>query len=171
MSLTDTLSIDLTIPPAQVTLTSGSVTVTRLGVEDNVAPYTTSWDSLTATDGAHVLTVVATDLAGNSTVSASINVTVDNTAPVVSITEPPNLSTVSGIIVVSATASDNGALTGVQFMLDDAPLDAADTTSPYGIAWDTTGVVNGPHTLKAVATDAAGNQTTAQTITVDVQNP
>ena len=152
-------------------MTSGSVTVTRLGVEDNVAPYTTSWDSLTAPDGAHVLTVVATDLVGNSTVSASINVTVDNTAPVVSITEPPNLSTVSGIIVVSATASDNGALTGVQFMLDDAPLDAADTTSPYGIAWDTTGVANGSHTLKAVATDAAGNQTTAQTITVDVQNP
>jgi len=44
------------------------------------------------------------------------------------------------------------------------------TTSPYSVAWNTAASSNGPHTLKAVAYDAAGNSTTSTIITVTVDN-
>ena len=90
---------------------------------------------------------------------------------VVSITTPTNTSTVSGSIPVSATASDSIAVAGVQFKLDNSPLQSEDTTSPYSINWDTATITNGSHTLTATARDAAGNQTTSAAITVTVNNP
>ena len=42
----------------------------NLGAEDTTAPYTTSWDTQTATNGSHSLTAVARDLAGNTTTSS-----------------------------------------------------------------------------------------------------
>jgi hypothetical protein len=44
------------------------------------------------------------------------------------------------------------------------------TASPFNIAWDTTAVANGAHTLTAVATDAAGGQSVSAAVTVDVSN-
>ena len=51
---------------------------TLVGVEDATAPYGVSWDTTAATNGAHTLTAVARDAAGNSTTSAPITVTVSN---------------------------------------------------------------------------------------------
>ena len=73
-------------------------------------------------------------------------------------------------MAVTATASDNVGVVGVQFKLDGANLGAEDTTSPYSVTWNTTSVANGSHTLAAVARDAASNQTTAPTLTVIVDN-
>ncbi|MGH7958947.1 MAG: Ig-like domain-containing protein, partial [Opitutaceae bacterium] len=93
----------------------------------------------------------------------------DITPPTVSITAPTG-GTVSGSIAVSATASDNVGVVGVQFKLDGANLGAEDTTSPYSITWNTTTATNGPHTLTAVARDAAGNSTTSAGASVTVSN-
>jgi len=59
---------------------------------------------------------------------------------------------------------------GVQFKLDGQDLGAEDTTAPYSIAWDTTTVSNGSHTLTAVAGDAAGNSAVSSGISVTVSN-
>jgi YVTN family beta-propeller protein len=94
----------------------------------------------------------------------------DTTAPTVSFTAP---ATVSGTVTLSATATDNAGgsgVAGVQFKLDGANLGTEDTSSPYSMAWNTTTVANGTHTLTAVARDAAGNTTTS-TVTVTVANP
>ena len=66
-------------------------------------------------------------------------------------------ATVSGSVTVTANASDNGSVAGVQFKLDGANLGAEDTSAPYSISWDTFSAGNGPHTLSAVARDGAGN--------------
>jgi hypothetical protein len=50
-----------------------------LGAEDTAAPYTVSWNTTTATNGAHQLTARARDAAGNTTTSAIVGVTVNNT--------------------------------------------------------------------------------------------
>src|SRR5439155_583441 len=85
----------------------------------------------------------------------------------VSITSPPGGATVSGTVTIAATASDNVAVVGVQFKLDGANLGAEDTTNPYTVSWDTTTAATGPHTLTAVARDAAGNaSTTSVAVTV-----
>ena len=95
----------------------------------------------------------------------------DTTPPTVSLSAPANGATVSGTAVtVSATASDNVGVAGVQFKLDGANLGAEDTTSPYSVSWDTTKATNGSHTLTAVARDAAGNSATSASRTVTVSN-
>ncbi|MBI4611886.1 MAG: S8 family serine peptidase [Candidatus Rokubacteria bacterium] len=94
----------------------------------------------------------------------------DTTPPSVAITAPPDGSTVSGTVTVAASASDDVGVVGVQFLLDGAPLGAEDTTAPYAIPWDTTTTTDGPHTLAAVARDAAGNRTTSAPVSVTVAN-
>ncbi len=95
----------------------------------------------------------------------------DAIAPTVSITAPTNGATVSGTITVSASASDNVGVVGVQFKLDGANLGTEDTTSPYSISWNSTTTTNGSHSLTATARDAAGNSTTSSPATaVTVSN-
>jgi hypothetical protein len=93
----------------------------------------------------------------------------DTTAPAVSITAPV-VGDVSGSINVTANASDNVGVSGVQFLLDGANLGAEDVTAPYSVSWTTTTVANGNHTLTAKARDAAGNTTTSSGVTVNVNN-
>ena len=183
-------AIALTAPTASA-IVSGAVTVTAnasddvgvtsvqfmldgapLGAADSAAPYAAVWSTAAATNGAHTLTAVARDAAGQETTAAAITVTVANdaAAPVVSLTTPAASATVSGAVTVTANASDDIAVTNVQFMLDGAPLGAADTAAPYEAAWSTAAATNGVHTLTAVARDAAGNETIATAITVTVMN-
>ncbi len=145
-----------------------------LGPEDTTSPYSTSWNTLSAANGTHTLTAVARDAAGNTTTSASVQVTVNNpdtTPPAVSLTAPGPGWTVGGMVSVTASATDDVGVAGVQFRLDGADLSAEDTASPYSVSWNTVGVANGSHTLTAVARDAAGNTTTSASVTVTVNNP
>ncbi len=112
----------------------------NLGAEDTSSPYSVSWNTTTVTNGSHTLTAVARDAAGNTTTSTAVGVTVQNadtTAPTVSLTAPANGATVSGSVTVSADASDNVGVVGVQFLLDGVNLGAEDTTAPYSINWNT----------------------------------
>ena len=93
----------------------------------------------------------------------------DTTPPAVTLTAP-SAGPVSGTVTVSASASDNVGVTGVQFRLQGANLGAEDTTNPYSTSWNTTTVPNGSYTLTAIARDAAGNTKTSAPITVTVSN-
>jgi len=94
----------------------------------------------------------------------------DSTAPSVNLTAPTSGSTVSGSVNVTANATDNVGVVGVQFFLDGTALGAEDTSSPYAVSWNTTTATNGSHTLTARARDAAGNTTTSSAVTVTVSN-
>src|SRR5437660_945341 len=142
----------------------------NLGAELTTAPYTLSWNTTTASNAAHTLTAVARDTVGNTATSAAISVTVDNSPPTVSVSSPAPGTTVSGTILVSNAHSDHLAVVGVQFKLDGVNLGAEVTAAPYAISWDTTLVANGPHTLTAVARDAAGNTATSTAVSVTVAN-
>ena len=74
--------------------------------------------------------------------------TPDPTPPTVSITAPA-AGNVSGTINVTANASDNVGVVGVQFLLDGVNLGAEDLASPYSVSWNTTTATNGTHTLTA----------------------
>jgi hypothetical protein len=94
----------------------------------------------------------------------------DSTAPTVSMTAPANGATVSGTVTVSCNAADNVGVASVQFQIDGANTGSADTGAPYSFAMNTASYPNGSHTLKAIARDAAGNQTTSASITVNISN-
>ncbi|MBI4529243.1 MAG: matrixin family metalloprotease [Deltaproteobacteria bacterium] len=117
--------------------------------------------------------VKSRDASGYPAVSGDLTFTTlaaaDTTAPTVSMTAPAPGSTISGTISVSANATDNVGVLGVQFKLDGANLGAEDTTAPYSISWNSAVVANGSHTLTAVARDAAENSNSAS-VTVTVNN-
>jgi hypothetical protein len=134
-------------------------------------PGTTYTD--TAAAGTYYYVVKAEDAAGNlspASNEASATITADGTPPTVSITAPAGGATVSGTTTVTATASDNVGVAGVQLKLDGTNVGTEDTASPYSFSWDTTAATNGSHALTAVARDAAGNSTTSAPVTVTVSN-
>ena len=123
--------------------------------------------------GTHYYVVTAEDVAGNVSQPSNevtANVFGDTTAPTISITAPAGGSTLSGTVIVSGSAADDVGVSGVQFLLDGAPLGQMDTMAPYTFSWNTTTTSNGAHVISAVASDAAGNQTTAIDVTVDILN-
>ena len=141
--------------------------------EDLSSPYSVTWNTAGATAGSHQITAVARDAAGNSATSAAVTVTVNNadtTAPVVSLTAPAAGATVAGSATISADATDNVGVAGVQFKVDGANVGAEDTSAPFSVTWVSTTASNAAHSLSAVARDAAGNNTTSAVRTVTVNN-
>ena len=92
----------------------------------------------------------------------------ERTPPVVLFMTPAPGAYVSRTVAVSANATDNVGVVSVQFLLDGAPL-GTPLAAPYTFQWGTLAASDGAHTLAAVATDAAGNSTTA-VMTVNVDN-
>src|SRR3989344_1891825 len=93
----------------------------------------------------------------------------DTQAPVTSISSPASSSIISGSVTVTATASDNVAVTQVELWRDGV-LFLTDTSFPYSFVWDTAASANGSHTLQTKAYDAAGNVGVSPTITETVNN-
>jgi glucose/arabinose dehydrogenase len=94
----------------------------------------------------------------------------ETSPPAVSITAPANNAQVSDIVMVTADASDNVGVAGVQFLVDGVATGLEDTIAPYGLSWDTRTFANGAHTLTARARDAAGNTALSAPVTVNVAN-
>jgi hypothetical protein len=145
------------------------------GAPVTAAPYVIAVNTVSLSNGNHILTAMASDAAGNSATSAQVAVKVNNTnpdttPPTVSISVPANGATVSGTVSVTANASDNVGVASVQFQLDGANFGSLDLASPYSVSWNTTTSSNGSHTLRAIAKDAAGNSTTSTAVTVTVSN-
>jgi hypothetical protein len=104
------------------------------------------------------------------TTSAAVTVTADIVAPTVALSSPGNGSNVQNTVNVSASASDNTAVSRVEFYLDGTVLLGTDTISSYSISWNTTLTPAGSHTLTAIAYDTAGNAQTSASRTVIVKD-
>jgi hypothetical protein len=94
----------------------------------------------------------------------------DTIAPTTSITAPADGATVSGTVLVTATASDAVGVTKVELYVDGGLQTPTDTSAPYEWSWNTTGLANGTHTLVTKAYDAANNVGTSATVSVTVAN-
>jgi len=133
------------------------------------------WNSGSVSDGGHQLQTRAYDAAGNVGVSGLVNVTVDNvpggdtTPPATWISSPATGATVSGIVMVSAGASDDVGVTKVELHVDGAYY-KTDTSAPYSMYWNSTRFADGARTLQIKAYDAAGNVGTSAVINVTVSN-
>ena len=141
---------------------------------DAASPYSFAWDTTLAGNGPHTLYAVAADAATNSASTAPVTVTVanvppDTTPPAVAIDTPAAGATVAGTVAVAVSASDNVGVVQVDLYVDGA-FYATDASAPYAFAWNTTAIGVGPHTLYAVAVDAAGNRTSTTPMSVTVAN-
>jgi len=185
--------VALTVPAAGATV-SGPVRVAATAVDDrrvdqveflvdgvvkatdSAAPFEATWDSTTATKGAHTTAARATDDAGNPPQTSGSQVTVDNTAgPSGSVTAPAAGAVVAGTAVtLAASASGSGdAVRQVEFLVDGDRGGDPDTTSPYSVSWNTLAPLapafDGAHQVQAQVTETSGQQvrTPATTVTVD----
>ncbi len=108
---------------------------------------------------------------GSSPAPWPSSASVDTTAPTVAVIAPANGTSMSGTVILTATASDNVGVVGVQFKRNGNNYGTEDISSPYSVAWDSTTVANGAHMFTAVARDAAGNSTTSSVVSITVNNP
>lgn len=152
--------IDNSPTPAQ------SVTIPNTGT----STYQFNWNTTTVPNANHTITAKAVDGSGGvSNPASTVTVNVDNALPVPTITSPTNGQVINGTAFnITATATDNVAVTKVEFVVD-ATTPVADTTSPYILPLNTTTLTNAAHQLTVRAYDAAGNIGT-QTISFTVDN-
>lgn len=152
---------------SSVSVKEGTITVcsATAGVSD-------TWSctpSPALSEGTHTLVATATDPAGNtSAISANHSFTVDTTAP-----EAPSVSspTDGGIInatlpTMVGTAEPNSTVT-----VTEGGASVCTATSDVDGNWSctpSTSFATGSHTVKAKATDAAGNSSTLRTITFSI---
>ncbi len=92
----------------------------------------------------------------------------DREAPTVSITTPAASATVQDVVTVDVKASDNVGVARVD-LYAGSTLVGSDTTTPYGFAWDASGLPAGSSvTLTAKAYDGASNAGTSAGVSVKI---
>lgn len=126
---------------------------------DSSAPYAVDWDSSTVVPGNYSVYAVAYDTSGNSMISASHAIVVDDvTAPAVAITFPADGGTVgrNKTVTITANASDNVGVSRVEFYVNGV-LQCSDTAAAYSCAWRVPSPRGVAYNLQAAAYDAAGN--------------
>jgi hypothetical protein len=140
------------------------------------APYMCSLDTAALADGRYDLRATATDAAGNTATSPVLaSRLVDNAGPQVTLAGPG--ANVRGTVTLTAAADDGGsggasvriqrALNGSTTWTDVCTVTAA----PYACAWNTTTLADDQYDLRAIATDALGNQSTSAVVSaVQVDN-
>ena len=95
----------------------------------------------------------------------------DTTAPTVTVTYPVSGSSVSGLVVVTASAEDNESVEKVEFYID-GQLKNTDDDSPWEYLWDTEDFADGnQHSLYAKAYDEAGNTASSSIVLITVSAP
>jgi hypothetical protein len=140
---TQSPSVSITEPADDATL-SGTVTVAAdasddvgvsgvrftvngrsLGSEDTTAPYAMSWNTLSFSDGVHIISAVARDAAGNVGAAADVTVTVDNSAP------PPGGGVLLGNETIHSNVDFNPAGTAEAFRVTGGDSGTLNTISVY----------------------------------------
>ncbi|MBS1271122.1 MAG: Chitodextrinase [Candidatus Marinimicrobia bacterium] len=94
----------------------------------------------------------------------------DMETPTVTITQPADGDTVSGLVEIVANASDNEGIDSVQFFIDNMYKDS-DKMEPWNYVWNTSEAEDSiNHALYTIAVDQSGNIDTSEVVSVFVYN-
>lgn len=145
----------------------------NIGSEITAPPYSYSLNTATLGNGSHSVRAVIRDTSNLIANTPAVNFTVpapvtDTTPPTVSLTTPAANASLTGSVTLSATASDNVGVVGVQFYVNGSPVGAEDTSAPYSVVWNSSTAGSSNNFLTARARDAAGNSTTSANVSVVV---
>jgi len=88
--------------------------------------------------------------------------------PSVAITNPADAATVSGLVSITADATDDNGVAKVEFFVNSGKI-GEDTTAPYAFSWNSSLVADGAHVISTMATDSIG-QTNSDSINVTTDN-
>lgn len=138
--------------------------------QDTTSPYSIAWANVA--QGTYTIIAIAYSNNNTSTLSASRMITVNAaTLPTVSLTQPTNGTTFTGVANVSltatATAANGASITKVEFFVGSTKI-GEDATSPYTYLWNSP--TDGTSSLTAKATSSNGLIATSNAITITVNN-
>lgn len=130
----------------------------------NVSDWT--WDTTGVNDGVYTIDLEARDAAGNKNANSvkTISVTVDNTAPVVSVTAP-TAGNYGFISTVNINADIDDAVSYRLLVNGSEVATGGSTFTTYALP-----VVDGTYNIQVEATDAAGNVGTSSVTTINVDD-
>lgn len=149
-------------------LRSGTSTwVTMCSMEEE--PYSCRFDTTTMAYGTYSFRAVATDEAGNTSLSSATSYrTVDNTVATVSAEDPGAYLT--GTVTLRAFANSTAGINNVR--IQTAPAGTTTWTTrcsvnaaPFSCPWNTATVTDGLFDVRAILLDATGKETVSSTIT------
>jgi len=106
---------------------------TSIGSPGTTSPYSIVWNSTTAVDGYHTISVVATDASGNISTSTPIGVTVNNSIPATIITTSASSTTSFTALLNGNITNDGGASTTVRGFQYGLNSTYGATTSENGV--------------------------------------
>jgi hypothetical protein len=120
--------------------------------------------------GVDTFQYTVSDGVASSIGTVSVTVT-DAELPTVSFIAPASGTTVTGIVQVAASATDNIGIGSVTFLMNGVVLGVPDNTAPYTAIWNTTGLPNGNYVITAIATDRFENSSNPASITLVINTP
>ena len=136
------------------------------------SPISCAWNTSSLADGLYDLRTVASDQAGNSTISNPVfNRRADNNAPTITMTDPG--ANLSGSVTLQSTSADGAQGTGVASVLYQYKLSSGSTwltacssaSSPFSCSFSTGSVADGVYDFRAVATDGVPMTGTSAVVT------
>lgn len=166
--LTNTSSIDLQGTAADDVDVTSVVWSSDRG-DSGTCSGTTAWraDNIPLAAGANVITVTASDAAGN-TATDVVTVILDMTVPTLIVTIPDDspVTTRTGALDIQGTAADDEGISEVRWSNDQGGRGTCSGTN----TWSASGIVlqEGANAITVTAEDGAGNTTTA-TVTVNYE--
>jgi hypothetical protein len=135
------------------------------------APWSASWNATSVADGQYELRARIADFADNTGYSAPISITVDSTAPTVTL--GPVAGTLSGTVTLTATTTGSGA-TSVTFERRPSggswAAIGSDSSEPWSLSFNTSSVADGVYDLRAVVRDEVGNSNESVRTDVRIDN-
>jgi len=185
-SITVTATASDNVAVANIKLWANGAVFATIPCSGSTCSGTVTWVTGPLAPAAYQVNAVATDSAGNRTVSAAVTINKDAVSPVVpsgangdntgpalgvSITAPANGSTVTGTILVNMTATNaSGMPISFSAFVDGSTIGNTGGNSSTGtLPWVTTSWSNGSHTIVATVHDAGG-RTASTSVTVTVAN-
>lgn len=157
---------------ARVDLQIGAAPPLVMTLNSTSGYYESAWDTTSLPDGEYHLSATAVDAFGNKGGTLGIDVTVDNTAPVVSLAAPVSGEKVNGVFVFRVFASDTVGIKTVSLEVFGSTVMMAynSATGYYEYIVDTRSVPDGTYAARVIVEDFAEHTTTTPQASFKVQN-
>ena len=179
--LSGTISLSATVPPDSPAGIASTTLQYRLSPSGSwvdcgtsaTSPVTCSLDTTILSNQAYDFRAVATDRAGNTSVSDPVTKTVDNRAATISFTQPANGASVDGTVTVSGAAQSPRGMTAIKVEYlapSSSNYSSLCTPTPaatFSCSWNTASLPSGSYQLRATLSQTSGGDVTS-TITVNV---
>lgn len=125
-------------------------------------------------DGLYNITITAASSNGTVATNSTVNVTIDNTAPIATFDNPANNSNYStGMILLNASIVDNNSISFVFFEYDnytgaDHNISAQNQSGVWNASLNAAGLIEGSHWIRVAVNDSRNNTARGREVNISI---